>query len=125
MLNKQERIEGLKIKAIPRSCGTQIKGKHFGMNHTPLQKKDAQGKSVVDKEGKPVFEQKLNGRGEPMFDLADNPIFVTKAVADEMFVDNESFVWAITNKKAVSACDYDVKFSAEEKTFLILEKKKA
>ncbi len=125
MLNKQERIEGLKIKALPRSCGTQIKGKHFGVNNIPLQKKDAQGKAVVDKEGKPVYEQKLNGRGEPMFDLNDNPIPVTKAVPDEMFVNNEDFVWAIINKKAVSACDHYVKLDAETKSFLILEKKKA
>jgi len=115
--NRQERIEGLKIRALPRSCGMQIKGKHFGVNNVPLQKKDKDGKPMFDANKNPIFEQKVyqNADGEikPLFTVNSDgqavPVWVTKQVPDEIYVDNDDFIWAIVNKRAVSACEYEIK----------------
>ena len=126
-LNNQERIEGLKIRALPRSAGSQIRGKHFGVSYVKVQKTDAKGALVfkeIDGKKYPEFIVMRDPEtGDEMKDKEGKTIYVTKAVPDEMFVNNEEFCWAICNQRAESICNYYVKLDPETKTMMILEKK--
>lgn len=131
---EQEQFEGLKVKAMPRSCGTQVKVngamKHFGVNYVKVQKIDPQTKKPMVKniDGKdyPVFEQKRDPEtGDLLFDPSGKPIYVTKAVPDSLEkLDNQTFVDLIVNKKAVSDCAFKPQFNTESKKFYIVEDEK-
>lgn len=142
-LMEQEQIEGLKVKAIPRSCGTQVKVKgairHFGTNNVKIQKFDKDGKPEwkVDKDGKPIFKedgvskypelvQKRDPEtGELMLGHDGKPVYLTKAVPDVLTdIENELFVELIVTKKAVSDCRYKPEWNVESRKFYIVENPK-
>lgn len=132
-LMEQDQIEGLRVKAINRSCGTQVKIKgamrHFGTNHVKLQKKDEKGNPVFKTiEGKqyPEFVQKRDPEtGDLMLGHDGRPIYETKAVPDVLSdLENETFVELIVNKKAVSDCRYKPEWNTEAKKFYIVENPK-
>lgn len=117
-------ILGLKVKMLR---GTNIKGKHYGINHVKVQKLDPKTKQPLTKEvnGKtyPIFEQMCDPEtGDYMFDANKNPIYVTKAVADIADVDNEDFKLLISSTRAVTACDYDLVVDKRQSKLEIVRK---
>jgi hypothetical protein len=132
-LMEQDQIPGLSVKAVNRSCGTQVKIKgamrHFGVNHVKLQKTGKDGKPVFKEiEGKnyPEFVQKRDPEtGDLMLDQNGKPIYETKAVPDVLNdLENEMFVDLIVNKKAVSNCGYKPEWNTEARKFYIVENPK-
>lgn len=132
-LMEQEQIPGLRVKAINRSCGTQVKIKgavrHFGVNHVKLQKVDKDGKPIFKEiEGKkyPEFVQKRDPEtGDLMLGHDGKPIYETKAVPDVLNdLENEMFVELIVTKKAISDCAFKPEWNTEAKKFYIAENPK-
>ena len=64
---------------LPRSCGMQINGQHFGGTMKETQTKGPDGKIITNKE----------------------------FIGDIVDVSQKDFIFAITNQRAVSDCDYD------------------
>ena len=132
-LMEQAQIDGLRVKAIPRSCGTQVKVKgaikHFGTNYVKLQKVDKDGKPLFKEiEGKkyPEFVQKRDPEtGDLMLGHDGKPLYETKAVPDVLSdLENETFVELIVTKKAVSDCKYRPEWNVESRKFYIVDNPK-
>lgn len=125
---EQQQFQELSIKAIEASCGTQIAGRHFGGTYQKVKKIDPKTKKpeVREIDGKeyPVFVEKRDKEtGDQIFDNDGKPVYEVEFVPDVMNnVTNADFIWAITNKKAVSNCRYNVKYNPEAKSFYIVAK---